>query len=238
MAKQTGIDVTLEQLLEAGAHLGHQAKRWNPKMAPYLYGVKDGVHVFDLVKTRDALADALREIEDASLKGKRIILVGTKKQAKDKVAEIAKSTGIFYVNERWLGGTLSNFSQILRSVKSLADMKKKKAAGQYNTFTKKERLLIDRKIDKLEKFFGGIATIESLPELMIVVDTHKEFGAIREAAMLGIPTIGIVDSNADPEAVTWPIPMNDDASGSLNFVLGLFEKALLSGKGKLKTSEK
>lgn len=230
------IDVTLEQLLEAGAHLGHQAKRWNPKMTSYLYGVRDGVHVFDLVKTREALLSALNELSKVASEDKKILIVGTKKQAQEKVAKIAKNTDSLYVTQRWLGGTLSNFTQIMKSVKNLSEMKQKRAAGEYKAFTKKERLLIDRKIEKLEKFFGGIASITSLPDLMVIIDTHKEIGAVREAAMLGIPTIGLVDSNADPAVVTFPIPMNDDASGSLNFVLDLFEKAILAGKGTKKTT--
>lgn len=222
------MDITLEKLLEAGAHFGHHARRWNPKMAEYLYGVVEGVHVFDLVKTRALLLEALDVLQKAVAEGKVILFVGTKKQAKDKLKEICEKNKVPYVTERWLGGTLTNFEQLAKSVKNLADMKQKREAGEYASFTKKERLLINRKIEKLERFFSGVASLTKPPDLIVIIDTHHEIGAVREAKRLSIPTIGVVDSNADPTEVSYPIPMNDDASASVNLILDLFDETLQS----------
>lgn len=224
------IDITLEELFEAGAHFGHQSKRWNPKMQPYLFGVREGIHVFDLAKTRELLLEALEVLSKASADGKTIMFVGTKKQAKDKLAQVAQSCGSLYVDQRWLGGTLTNFGQIQKSLKSLEEMKNKLAAGEYSEYTKKERVLIERKIADLEKSFGGIATMHGLPDLMVVIDTHHEKGAVAEANKTEVPIIGVIDSNSDPTLIDYPIPMNDDASNSLNLVLDLFERAIMEGK--------
>lgn len=219
-------NITLEALLEAGAHLGHQAKRWNPKMGKYLYGVRDGVSVFDLAKTKEALEEALEVLKKAKKEGKVILFVGTKKQAKDKVEEVAKAVHQPYVVERFLGGTLTNFDQILRSIKSINDLKDQFAAGEFGDYTKKERLLLDRKIKKAEVIYGGIMEMKKLPDMLFVVDTHKEIGAVREANTLSIPVVGITDSNADPDLVENPIPMNDDASSAIEFVLDLVKETL------------
>src|SRR4030066_1102564 len=225
--------VSLEKLIEAGAHFGHQVKRWNPRMKPYLYGVQGNVHIFDLVKTKECLDEALNVIKEASKSGKTILIVGTKKQVKDKVSEIALETGIFYVNERWLGGTLTNFDQIKVSINKLLDMSQKVDTGEYKKYTKKERLLIEREITRLERFFGGIKNLSSIPDLLIIIDTKKEKGAVREANFRGVETIGIVDSNSDPDLVDWPIPMNDDAIKALDYVIDLIKEAILEGKGKI-----
>lgn len=228
------ISVSLDKLLEAGAHFGHQARRWNPKMAPYLYGVQEGVHVFDLTKTKPLLEEALEFLKKSHSEGKVILFLGTKKQAKDKVKEVAISCRCPYVSERWLGGTFSNFDQMKRSLDKLADMKAKKASGQLDKFTKKERLLIDREITRLERFFGGITSLEKLPDVLIVMDSHKETGAVNEARKAGITIVGIVDSNSDPTLVDYPIPMNDDAQSALEYVLELMGKAISEGKVKVK----
>jgi small subunit ribosomal protein S2 len=228
------IKISLEELLETGAHYGHQAKRWNPKMSPYLYGVQEGVHVFDLVKTKEALEEALSILKKTSAEGKVILLLGSKKQIKDKIIEIGKETGCPYVSERWLGGTLTNFDQIKRSLDKLAEMKEKLAAGEYKKYTKKERLLIEREIARLERFFGGMSSLEKLPDLIFIVDTHKEISAVKEAKRAKIETIGIVDSNADPSLIDYPIPMNDDATKALEYVLNLIKEAILEGKKKKK----
>ena len=228
----TKINISLEELLEAGAHFGPHSRRWNPKMEPYLHGVKDGVHIFDLVKTREALLAALEVLRKASSEGKVILFVGAKKQAKEKVREVAKNVGQPYVVERWLGGTLTNFDQILKSIKNMADMKKKLEEGYYKDYTKKEKLLIKRQIEKDEKVFGGISEIKKVPDVMVVIDTHREAGAVKEASKLGIETIGVVDSNSDPYVVDWPIPMNDDGTRALELILDLLEKAILAGKKK------
>jgi small subunit ribosomal protein S2 len=223
-------NISLEELLEAGAHFGHQARRWNPKMEQYLYGVEEGIHIFDLAKTKEELEKALEVLKKTAKEGKVILFVGTKKQAKDKIIEMAQVTNSPYVSERWLGGTLTNFDHIKRSIDKLADMKAKVVAGEYNKFTKKERLLIEREITRLERYFGGIAGLTKFPDLMFVVDTHKEWGAVKEAKTEKVPVVGIVDSNADPTMVDYPIPMNDDAEKALEYVLGLVKEAVLEGQ--------
>lgn len=223
--------VDLEKLLETGAHFGHQTKRWNPSMAPYLYGVKDGVRVFDLIKTKKALEEALDELKKASLTGKVILFVGTKKQVKDKVREVAKELNLPYVDHRWLGGTLTNRDQIGKSIRSLKEMKEKMESGEYKTHTKKERLLIQRKIEKLETNLGGVSEMDK-PDVMFVVDTHRERGAVLEARKKGVEVIGITDSNADPDLVDFPIPMNDDATRATDYVLELVKEAILEGRKK------
>ncbi len=231
-------ELSLDKLLEVGAHFGHQYKRWNPKMKPFMYTVKDGVYVFDLVKTHELLKEALEAIKDFSSRGKTILFIGTKKQAKDKIKEIAEKTSCPYINERWLGGTLTNFDQIGKSIKNLNELKEKVKVAKKEGYTKKERLLMARQIEKLKKNFGGIIGLEALPDLMVIFDTHKEAMAVKEANKLGIPIVGVVDSNADPEGVNWPVPMNDDATKAVEYVLDLFCQAVLDGKGKDKKLKK
>lgn len=226
------IKVSAEKLLETGAHFGHQARRWNPKMKQYIYGAQEGVHVFDLIKTKEALEEALLVLEEASREGKVILFVGCKKQARDKTRQVAEETGCPYVIERWLGGTLSNFEQIKKSLKKMVDLKEKMALGEFAKYTKKERLLIDREIARLERFFGGMKDLNKIPDILVVVDTHKETGAVKEAKMVGIEVVGIVDSNSDPTVIDYPIPMNDDATKALEYVLELMKEAILKGKKK------
>lgn len=227
-------EISLKDLIEAGAHFGHQSRRWNPKMEPYLYGIQEGVHVFDLTKTKKCLEEALEFLKKSVSEGKIIILIGTKKQAKDKVREVAEKVGCSYVSERWLGGTLTNFEQIKRSIDKLAKMKEEKASGAYQKFTKKERLLLQREIDRLERFLGGLTALSAKPDILVVVDTHKEVGVIKEASRMGLTTVGIVDSNSDPSVVDYPIPMNDDAAKALEYVIEKFGEAILEGKKKIK----
>lgn len=219
-------DISLDTMLEAGAHFGHQIRRWNPKMDRYRHSTKKGVFVFDLFKTRDELVEALNQIEKAVSEKKVVLLVGTKKQIKDQVKEVAEKTGIPYVNERWLGGTFSNFGQIRDSVKKLQEMKKKMENGEYNNLTKKERLGIQRDIEKMDRKFGGIIDLEKKPDMMIIVDTQRERGAVKEAKEQKIATVGIIDSNANPNDVDFPIPMNDDSPDAVGYVLNLIGKAL------------
>ena len=234
MAKST---VSLEDLLDSGAHFGHQARRWNPKMGQYLYGEENGVHLFDLTKTKPLLEEALEFLKKEASEGKTILFLGTKKQIKEKIGELGHDTGMPFVSERWLGGIVSNFEQMKQSLKKLEDMKEKMAEGGYNKFTKKERLLIDREITRLERFFGGLKGITKVPDVLFIVDTKKEFGAVREAAAKGVKIVGIVDSNADPDQVDYPIPMNDDASRAIEYVLELVKSVILEGKAKLKKSQ-
>jgi small subunit ribosomal protein S2 len=223
------IDISLEKLVDAGAHFGHQTKRWNPKMEPYLYGQENGVHIFDLTKTKPMLEEALEFLAKSAKEGKKILILGTKKQIKDKVAEVAQKVGAPYVNERWLGGTISNFAQIKRSLDKMEEMRQNMAEGVYSKYTKKERLLIDREIARLEKFFGGIKSLTKIPDILFVIDTKRESAAVHEAVGKKVPIVGITDSNADPDPIDYPIPMNDDASAALEYVLDLVAKAI-SGK--------
>jgi small subunit ribosomal protein S2 len=222
--------ISLEELLEVGAHYGHQARRWNPKMAEYLYGQENGVHLFDLTKTKPLLESALDFLKESAAQKKSILFLGTKKQIKEKIREVADATGYPFVSERWLGGTISNFEQMRKSIRKLEEMKAGVVSGAYSKYTKKERLLIDREISRLERFFGGLKGMESLPDVLFVVDVKREFGAVKEARNKGIKIVGIVDSNADPEPIDYVIPMNDDAARAVSYVLDLAKEAILEGK--------
>ena len=220
------INISLEKLLETGAHFGHQSRRWNPKMEPYIYGEEGGVHVFDLIKTKDELEKAFEILEKAVREDKKIVLVGTKKQVKDKVEEVAKATGQYFVNERWLGGTLTNFEMIKRSLTKLKKMKEDREGGAFSEYTKIERLLLDREISRLERFFGGLQGLDAKPDVLVIIDLKKEKGAAQEARKTGIVTIGIADTNSDPDLVDYTIPMNDDATKALEYVLDLMQVAM------------
>lgn len=226
------LNVSLKDLIETGAHFGHQVRRWNPKMKQYLYGEKEGVHVFDLPKTKEKLEEALTAIKKVSSEGKTICFLGTKKQAKEMIAETAKVAGTYYVNERWLGGTLTNFGQLKKSVKNMKDLDTGLAGGEFKNRTKKEKLLLERELERLKRFFGGLDGIEDKPDLLIIVDVKRERTAVKEANATGVEVVGIVDSNSDPDGVTYPIPMNDDASKALLYVLGLMKEAIAEGKAK------
>lgn len=226
----TKINISLEDLMDAGAHFGHQTRRWNPKMGEHLYGQEDGVHIFDLTKTKPLIEEALEFLAKSAKESKKILILGTKKQIKDKVAEVAEKIGVAYVNERWLGGTISNFDQIKRSIAKMEEMKENLATGFYNKYTKKERLLIDREIARLERFFGGVKSLTGIPDVLFVIDTKRESAAVREASAKKVPVVGIVDSNADPDLIDYPIPMNDDASKALEYILNLVGQAIEEGK--------
>lgn len=232
------VTISLEDLLDSGAHFGHQVRRWNPKVKDFVYGEQDGVHVFDLVKTKEALELALNEITKTIKEGKSVLLLATKKQAKDKALEIFNETGVSVVTERWLGGTITNFAQLKKSIDKLADLKTKLETGFFAKYTKKERLLIEREIERLERFFGGITNLKAKPDLLIVVDIKKEITAIKEANRKGVPIIGIVDTNSDPNLVTFPIPMNDDATKALHLVLEYMKQAIVDGQGKTVAKQK
>ncbi len=231
------IKVSAEELLKGGAYFGHQARRWNPKMKPYLYGIQDGVHVFDLIKTKEKIEEVLEFLAQSSKKGKKVLILGTKKQVKDKVKEVAEKAGCFYVNERWLGGTITNFDQIKKSLSKLDEMKSKLDKGEYDSFTKKERLLIEREVARLERFFGGIVGMEDIPDILFVIDTKRETTAVKEARNKKVIVIGVVDSNSDPTQVDYPIPMNDDATRALDYVLTLVGDSISPGKTKKKSKK-
>lgn len=227
------MNITLEELLEAGSHFGHQVRRWNPKMAPYIYAQNDGVHVFDLVKTKSLLEEACAEIQKVVKGGGKVLFVANKRQAKGIVTEAAVSVNMPYATTRWLGGMLTNFDQIKRSVKKLADLKKSRDNGEFDEYTKHERLLIDRKIAGLERVLGGIAQMDKLPDMVIVLDSHEDATAVREAGTVGIPVVGVVDTNADPHVVDFPIPANDDAIKSITLLVKYLTGAVKEGQGIL-----
>jgi len=235
--------ISLKDLLEAGAHFGHQAKRWNPKMKPYLFGVRNGVHIFDLVKTKEGLEKAVDFVKNLTAEGGVIVFVGTKRQAAEIVKEEAKKAGVPHVWERWLGGTITNWEQIKKSIEKLVEMKEKREKGEYKEFTKKENILIDREIARLERFFGGLVGIKELPSAIFVVDTKKEEAAVKEAKKKGITVVAVVDSNSDPDLVDYVIPGNDDAVGAIKLMVGTIAEAAREGrqawekKPKKKTKE-
>lgn len=220
---------SIEALLESGAHFGHLTRRWNPKMHQYIFMERNGIHILDLRKTQ-ILIDYAREIVyDIASKGKIILFIGTKTQAKPIVEEQAKRAEMNYVSERWLGGMLTNFSTIRKSIKRLNTLDKMEVDGTFEKITKKERLLITRERDRLRKVFGGIEVMSRLPGALFVVDIKKEHLAIKEAKILGIPVIGIVDTNTDPETVDYPIPANDDSIKTIELITKIMADAVLEG---------
>ena len=221
--------VSLEELLEAGSHFGHIVRRWNPKMASYIWMSRDGVHVFDLAKTAQKLEEACEFLYQAAKDGKQIMFVGTKRQAADVVKEVAVRIGLPFATERWLGGTLTNWNQIKQRIRHLNELKEKRSKGEFSKYTKKEQLLIDREVEKLERFFGGMAKLESMPDILFIVDTHKERVALAEARSRKVTVVGITDSNANPQLVDYPIPANDDAIRSIKLITQLIGQAVEAG---------
>jgi small subunit ribosomal protein S2 len=223
-------DVDSKELLEAGCHFGHQAKRWNPKMKPFIYVQRDGVHIFDLVKTGTCLETAMEYVRDTVKAGKEVVFIGAKRQAKSIVLEEAMKVGAPYVTERWLGGMLTNWEEMEKRLRKLSTLKKQRDNNELTHYTKKERLMINKEIDRLERFFGGIAHLTKRPEALFIVDTHREATAVYEAGKTGAKVIGMVDTNADPTVVDFPIPANDDAVRSIKLVVEKIGQAYMDGK--------
>ena len=221
-------EFTMRQLLEAGVHFGHQTRRWNPKMRPYLFGARNGVHVIDLEQTVPLLHQALVALRDVAAGGGRILFVGTKRQASKPIADTAKRCGQYYVNHRWLGGMLTNWKAISGSIKTLADLETT-LADEAAGLTKKEMLQLVRRRNKLDLALGGIRDMGGVPDMLVVIDTNKEDIAILEARKLGIPVVAIIDSNCDPNLITHPIPGNDDAIRAINLYCDLFARAVIDG---------
>lgn len=226
----TKTEVTLTQLLEAGCHFGHQSKRWNPKMKTYLYDVRDGVHIFDLVKTKEGLENACAFLKTTASLGKMIVFVGTKRQASAIVEEVAKKIGVPYIVQRWLGGTITNWEQIKKSIDKLVRMKDEQGQGEYKKYTKKEQLLLGREITKLDKFYGGLVDLKGHPDVLFVVDVKKEAVAVHEAHLREVSVVGVVDSDSDPDTADYVIPCNDDAVGSIKFIVEIIGEAVHAGK--------
>jgi len=221
--------VTLRQLFEAGVHFGHNTRRWNPKMAPYLFGVRNGIHIIDLQQTVPALHRGIQAIRDVVAAGGRVLFVGTKRAAAEIVAESAKRCGQYYVNHRWLGGMLTNWKTISLSIKRLREIEERVASGNVAGLTKKEQLNLAREQEKLERALGGIKEMGGLPDILFIIDTNKEKLAVEEATKLGIPVVAVLDSNSDPEGVTYPIPGNDDAIRAITLYCDLIAGAVLDG---------
>lgn len=226
----SGTKVTAEELFEAGAHFGHMVKRWNPKMKKYIWGKKAGIHIFDLEKTVSKVEEACEALSKLASEGKNIVLVGTKRQAKEIIKTVAIENKIGYVSERWLGGIITNWKQVKTRIDKMLDLKKKREAGELKKYTKKEQILFDREIAKLEKFLGGLSELKVPPEVLVIVDTHKERSAVREAKNKGLAIIGLVDTNGNPDGINYPIPMNDDATKAIEIVVRQFGKAIAEGK--------
>ncbi|MBW8309862.1 MAG: 30S ribosomal protein S2 [Candidatus Paracaedibacteraceae bacterium] len=219
---------SMRQLLEAGIHYGHHTRRWNPKMAPFLFGIRNNIHIIDLEQTVNLLHRALEAVRNTVAAGGRVLFVGTKPQASAKVKESASKCGQYYINHRWLGGTLTNWKTVNQSIKRMKDQEERlDNSGQ--GLTKKEQLDLQREYTKLELALGGIRDMGGLPDLLFVIDTNKEAIAIQEAARLGIPVVGILDSNSDPAGVTFPIPGNDDAQRAIQMYCDLVAGAVLDG---------
>ena len=221
-------EFTMRQLLEAGVHFGHQTQRWNPKMGPFIYGARNGIHIMDLTQTVPMLDQALQAVRDVAAKGGRILFVGTKRQAATPVAEAAEKCAQYYMNHRWLGGTLTNWQTISKSIKRLKDHDELLEGGAEG-LTKKERLGIEREQGKLQASLGGIREMGSVPDLIFVIDVRKEDLAIAEANKLGIPVVAVVDSNCNPDGIDYIIPGNDDAARAIALYTDLVARAALDG---------
>jgi small subunit ribosomal protein S2 len=219
----------MRQLLEAGVHFGHQSHRWNPKMGDFIFGARNNIHIIDLAQTVPLLHRALEAVSDTVAKGGRILFVGTKRQAQDAVADAAKRCAQYYVNSRWLGGTLTNWKTISQSIQRLRKLDEMLASGEAQGYTKKERLTLQRERDKLDRALGGIKDMGGLPDLLFVIDTNKEDIAIKEAQRLGVPVAAIVDTNCNPDNITHVIPGNDDASRAIALYCDLVARAAIDG---------
>ncbi|BBK42860.1 30S ribosomal protein S2 [Allostella vacuolata] len=219
---------TMRQLLEAGVHFGHHTRRWNPKMRPYIFGTRNGVHILDLEQSVPMLHRSMQAVRDVVAGGGRVLFVGTKRQAQEPIAAAARRCGQYYVNHRWLGGMLTNFKTISHSIKRLRDLEER-LSQDASGFTKRERLELTRDRDKLDRALGGIKEMGGLPDMLFVIDTNKESIAVQEANRLHIPVVAIIDSNSDPAGVLLPIPGNDDAIRAINLYCDLISGAVLDG---------
>ena len=222
--------VSMKQLLEAGVHFGHQTRRWNPKMAPYIFTERNGIYIIDLQKTVVKLEEAYNFVREISMEGKSVLFVGTKKQAMESVKDEATRAGAHYVNARWLGGMLTNFTTIRRRIARLKQLRTMEEDGTFDLLPKKEVIKLNLEIEKLEKFLGGIKDMTEMPGALFIVDPRKEKIAVAEAKKLGIPIVAIVDTNCDPDDVDYIIPGNDDAIRAVKLISGAMANAIIEGK--------
>jgi len=226
-------DIQLSQLLEAGVHFGHKAHRWNPKMFPYIYSEVNNIHILDLIQSATLLKEAMRYLELATSDNKKVLFVGTKRQATTLIAQEAKRSNSYYVNHRWLGGMLTNWSTMKERIEKLKDLEKQEAEGTLELLTKKEAALRRKELSKLRKHLDGIKTMSELPDVAIIIDQKREMTAIAECRKLGIPIISILDTNCDPDLIDIPIPGNDDAVRSIKLIVNSLTDSILKGQTKL-----
>ena len=229
--------VSMKQLLEAGVHFGHQTRRWNPKMAEYIFTERNGIYIIDLQKTVKKLDEAYMFVRELSANGENVLFVGTKKQAGDSIKEEAERAGAYYVNARWLGGMLTNFKTIRRRIDRLAQLRKMEEDGTFDRLPKKEVVKLELEIEKLEKFLGGIKEMNKLPGALFIVDPRKECIAVAEAHKLGIPIVAIVDTNCDPDEIDYVIPGNDDAIRAVRLIASAMADAIIEGRQGAETAE-
>jgi small subunit ribosomal protein S2 len=220
---------TMREMLEAGVHFGHSTRRWNPKMEPFIFGARNKTHILDLQQTMPMFHQALQALSDVTSRGGRVLFVGTKRAAAEKIAETARNCGQYYVNHRWLGGMLTNWSTVSQSIRRLRDLEARFESGEINQLTKKETLQLTREQEKLERTLGGIKEMGGIPDMLFILDTNKEAIAVQEANRLGIPVVAVVDSNASPDGVDYIVPGNDDAMRAITFYCELVQAAVLDG---------
>ncbi len=226
--------VTMKALLETGVHFGHRTPKWNPKMAPFIFGQRNGIHIIDLRQTIANLNNYYDKVRDIAANGGTVLFVGTKRQAQETIAKEAERCGMPYVNQRWLGGTLTNWRTIKDRIETLKKLEARRDKGEFELLTKKEGLLLERKIEKLNLRLGGIREMKRLPEIVIVVDTPREFTAVNESNILNIPVLALADTNSDPDVIDYIVPANDDAMRSIKLLVGAFADAVLEGKAMRK----
>ncbi|MEB3360386.1 MAG: 30S ribosomal protein S2 [Synechococcales bacterium] len=222
--------VELAQLLESGVHFGHQTRRWNPKMAEYIYTSRNGVHIIDLVQTAQLMEEAYAYMRDAAEQGKKFLFVGTKRQAAGIVAQEASRCGAYYVNQRWLGGMLTNWTTIKTRVDRLKELERREETGALNLLPKKEAAVLRRELEKLQKYLGGIKLMRQVPDIVVIIDQRREYNAIQECIKLDIPIVSMLDTNCDPDYADIPIPANDDAIRSIKLIIGRLADAIYEGR--------
>lgn len=230
--------VSLAQMMESGVHFGHQTRRWNPKMAPYIYTSRNGVHIIDLVQTAQLMEDAYSYMRSNAEAGKKFLFVGTKRQAAGIIAQEAARCGSHYINQRWLGGMLTNWATIKTRVDRLKDLERREESGALDLLPKKEASMLRREMAKLQKYLGGIKTMRKVPDVVVIVDQRREYNAVQECQKLGIPIVSMLDTNCDPDVVDIPIPANDDAIRSIKLIVGKLADAIYEGRhGQLDVEE-
>ncbi|MBD1836709.1 30S ribosomal protein S2 [Coleofasciculus sp. FACHB-64] len=222
--------VSLAQMMESGVHFGHQTRRWNPKMAPYIYTSRNGVHIIDLVQTAQLMEDAYTYMRTAAEQGKKVLFIGTKRQAAGIVAQEAARCGSYYINQRWLGGMLTNWTTIKTRVERLKDLERREETGVLDLLPKKEASMLRREMTKLQKYLGGIKQMRKVPDIVVIVDQRREYNAVQECQKLGIPIVALLDTNCDPDVVDIPVPANDDAIRSIKLIVGKLADAIYEGR--------